>query len=68
MEFDVEKLEIIFSNFFFNVIKFINENGIILVKVEQVKLEGNFYLEMIIKDNGIGIFMQDLLFIFDCFY
>lgn len=68
MEFDAEKLETILSNLLSNAIKFTNENGIILVKAEQVKLEGNLYLEMTIKDNGIGISTQDLPLIFDRFH
>ena len=61
--FDVEKIERIVLNLISNAIKFSNEGDEILVNVKD-KVE---FVEISVKDNGIGIRAKDLSMIFDRF-
>jgi len=62
--FDREKLEKILINLISNAIKFTPEGGQVLVELTNTER----YLDIKIKDSGIGIPEKDLEFIFDRFY
>ncbi len=61
---DLLLLEIAFSNLINNAVKYVNENGIIEVKLNSDN--GNIFVS--ISDNGIGIPRKDLKNIFKDFY
>lgn len=61
---DVQKLEQIFNNLFSNAIKFVDpDNGEIIVRIVEYKDRIN----IVFKDNGIGIEKKNLETIFDRF-
>ena len=60
---DPEKIERIVLNLISNAIKFSDEGNIIFVEVK----DKNEFVEISVKDNGIGIRQQDLNTIFDRF-
>jgi len=62
---DVDKLEKIIQNLISNAIKFSNRND--TVEVVFTKKENGF-IEITVKDNGIGISARKLPYIFDRFY
>ncbi|MCB2295538.1 PAS domain-containing sensor histidine kinase [Clostridium algoriphilum] len=63
MAFDVEKVERIVLNLISNAIKFSTEGNEILVEVK----DKDKFIEISVKDNGIGIEYKDLNMIFDRF-
>ena len=69
MDYDTEKLLNIISNLLSNAIKFSKKDGNIYLYLDVRKKNGKATeLEMIIKDEGIGIAAKKLPFIFDRFY
>jgi signal transduction histidine kinase/ligand-binding sensor domain-containing protein/DNA-binding response OmpR family regulator len=70
--FDAEKLEKILNNLLTNAIKFTNKNGKITVylaiAVEESAEGYDQYLEITVRDNGIGIEEKDYQKIFQRFY
>lgn len=62
--FDEDKMEQVFINFIDNVLCYIELGGSVYIVVQIVK-DG---LKIDIKDFGLGIFEEDLFFIFECFY
>ncbi|MCL5733893.1 MAG: ATP-binding protein [Patescibacteria group bacterium] len=63
---DVEKLGMVFSNLLSNAIRYNVTNGEVTVGIKQ--LEGQPYLEVSIKDTGIGISEEDLGKLFTKFF
>jgi len=63
--FDPEKIEKVFFNLISNAIKFTNNNGEIVVSVKTVGLK---YVEIYVRDNGIGIPENQLTNIFSRFF
>ena len=63
--FDREKMEKIITNILSNAFKFTPEGGTIKVSMNQTD---NNFVEIIVKDTGIGIPKNELLKIFDRFY
>jgi signal transduction histidine kinase len=61
---DKEKLTQALSNIISNAIKYSNQNGVVEVSSKKALR----HIEIIVKDNGIGIPENDLPFIFDRFY
>ncbi len=68
MDFDEEKIKIIFSNLFSNAIKFTPEGGNIYIIIRKSTWEGKPALMMKFKDTGSGIPADQLTNIFDRFY
>jgi signal transduction histidine kinase/ligand-binding sensor domain-containing protein/DNA-binding response OmpR family regulator len=68
MDFDSQKLETILTNLLSNAIKFTNEYGKVLVVARKVNQLNSAYLEMEVKDDGIGIAEEDLPHIFNRFH
>lgn len=64
---DSSKLEQIFNNLLNNAIKFIPEGGHIYISAKDYELDGDF-IEVSVKDTGIGISPEKLEKIFDKFY
>ena len=62
--FDPDKMEKVFYNLIYNAFKFTSENGDIIVSVKVI----NNKVEIIVKDNGIGISQEDQKYIFESFY
>ena len=80
--FDNQRIEQVMSNLISNAIKFTNENGNIVVKVEDIKLADvdktkllgyenpvfyENYIKISVKDSGIGIAEEDQKKVFDQF-
>lgn len=55
MAFDPDKLERILFNLLSNAFKFTAENGRVSIEVDTMECDGKQWLEIRIKDNGIGI-------------
>jgi len=64
LEGDRAKLTKVFVNLIENAINFSNENGEIKIRIEEKRHE----IEVIIKDNGMGIRKKDINNIFEKFY
>ena len=68
MDFDSKMLERVLTNLLSNAIKFTREFGKILVVAKKIKLSDQPYLQLLVKDNGIGISEEQLPYIFDRFH
>lgn len=69
MDFDVDKISYIIGNLVSNAIKFTPENGLIQVFLNVFQNEDqNSFIELKVKDTGIGIKANQLNHIFNRFY
>ena len=66
--FDRDKLDKIFNNLFSNAFKFTPDGGIISVDVKSIFVNDLEYLQIVLKDSGIGIPKNKIDKIFDRFY
>ena len=68
MDIDVNKFTAIITNLLSNAIKFTSEKGEVLVNIEKLEALNTDFIEINVKDNGLGISEEDQLHIFDKFY
>lgn len=68
MDFDEEKIRLIVYNLLSNALKFTDEGGKVIFFVRQIMLHGKPFLQINLKDTGIGIAAEELPHIFDRFY
>ena len=68
MDFDAKKLERVLTNLLTNAIKFTPEYGKVLVVTKKIVKNELAYLQLLVKDSGIGISEQQIPFIFDRFH
>jgi signal transduction histidine kinase/DNA-binding response OmpR family regulator/ligand-binding sensor domain-containing protein len=68
MDFDAKKMEKVLANLLSNAIKFTPEYGKILVVAKKITTGGISYIEIKVKDNGIGISKENIPHIFDRFH
>ncbi|GJM64319.1 hybrid sensor histidine kinase/response regulator transcription factor [Persicobacter diffluens] len=66
--FDHDKIEKIVFNLVNNAIKYTPRGGTIWVELEQMKKEQLDYLQIVVRDNGIGIPIHDLDKVFERYY
>ena len=67
MDFDPDKVELIFFNLLSNAFKF-TEKGTISVKINKIEKDGRDYLEVGVQDTGIGIVEEQIPKVFDRYY
>jgi signal transduction histidine kinase/DNA-binding response OmpR family regulator len=67
MDFDPDKVELIFFNLLSNAFKF-TEKGTITVKINKVEVDGKDYLEVGVQDTGLGIVEEQIPKVFDRYY
>ena len=68
MDYDEQKIQHIIYNLLSNAIKFTPQNGKIVMHASLNGAEHNSTLQLIVKDDGIGIPPDSLPYIFDRFY
>jgi signal transduction histidine kinase/ligand-binding sensor domain-containing protein/DNA-binding response OmpR family regulator len=66
--FDQDKLEKILFNLLSNAIKFTLEKGVVSVSLELVRESNDQFIEIVVKDTGIGIPQDKIDKIFDPFF
>ncbi|TVY10395.1 ATP-binding protein [Paenibacillus cremeus] len=64
VEVDLERMHQVYSNLFFNAIKFTPEGGAIEVEM----IDDGREMKVRFRDNGVGIRAEELPYIFDRFY
>lgn len=68
MDYDEMKIQQILNNLLSNAIKFTPEKGKVIVHVKKLDLKGESFLQIKVKDSGIGVSKIDQSRIFDRFY
>ncbi|MCC6459621.1 MAG: helix-turn-helix domain-containing protein [Saprospiraceae bacterium] len=69
MDFDPELLQRLLSNLIANALKFTEEYGNVLVSAKPIReQEGSEWLQLEVRDSGIGIAPEHIPFLFDRFY
>ena len=68
MDYDEEKIQQIVYNLLSNALKFTGEQGKIIFHTSKIEQDGQPFLKLKVKDNGIGIAEADLPHIFSRFY
>ncbi|MFT6336822.1 MAG: DNA-binding response OmpR family regulator/ligand-binding sensor domain-containing protein [Halioglobus sp.] len=68
MDFDANQMNQVLNNLLSNAIKFTPEYGNILVLARIEKSNGKSFLEIKVKDSGIGISQEQIPFVFDRFH
>ncbi|PHN07847.1 ATP-binding protein [Flavilitoribacter nigricans] len=68
MDYDDTQIQHIVYNLLSNAIKFTPDNGKVILHVVSTERDGRPYLQIKVKDTGIGIAEQQFSHIFDRFY
>ncbi|UZR97424.1 hybrid sensor histidine kinase/response regulator transcription factor [Chondrinema litorale] len=68
MDYDKDKILHIITNLLSNAVKFTPKGGNIYLLVDQIIDNNQVYLQVKVKDTGIGIPNEELALIFDRFY
>lgn len=68
MKYDETKLQHIIYNLVSNSIKFTKPGGKINVYIKKIQINPDSFIEITVKDTGIGIPKKEIPFIFDRFY
>ncbi len=67
MDFDPDKVELIFFNLLSNAFKF-TDKGQVGLKISAVQQDGKDYCKLVVQDTGIGIVDEQIPKVFDRFY
>lgn len=67
MDFDPDKVELIFFNLLSNAFKF-TDNGEVSLSVSKAEKDGKNYCKLVVQDSGIGIVEEQISKVFDRFY
>ena len=68
MDYDEQKIQHIAYNLLSNALKFTPINGKVVLHASKIVINDKAMLQLIVKDDGIGIPQEKLPFIFDRFY
>lgn len=68
MDFDEENIKRVVTNLISNALKFTPSGGKVLLQAQKIKRANQPWLQLNIKDNGVGISHLKLPLIFDRFY
>ena len=68
MDYDEVKVQHLVYNLLSNALKFTRENGKIVMHAALIEAKGQSLLQLKVKDDGIGIPVDKLPYIFDRFY
>ena len=64
MDYDPDKLQQILSNLLSNALKFTPKGGLITVRSQEVRADGQLHLQITVEDTGPGISADELPYIF----
>ena len=67
MDFDPDKIELIFYNLLSNAFKF-TDKGEVSLRVGKTEKDGRSYCKLVVQDTGIGIIEDQITKVFDRFY
>ena len=67
MDFDPDKVELIFFNLLSNAFKF-TDNGEVSLRISKAQKDGKDYCKIVVQDTGIGIVEEQISKVFDRFY
>ena len=67
MDFDPDKIELIFYNLLSNAFKF-TDSGEVSLKVGLIQKDGQDYCKLVVQDTGLGILEDQVDKVFDRFY
>ncbi|MGB0367970.1 MAG: hybrid sensor histidine kinase/response regulator transcription factor [Flavobacteriales bacterium] len=67
MDFDPDKVELIFFNLLSNAFKF-TDKGEVSLKISKVEKDGKELCKIVVQDTGIGIVEEQIPKVFDRFY
>lgn len=67
MDFDPDKVELIFYNLLSNAFKF-TDKGEVSLQVGKAEKDGRGYCKLVVQDTGIGIVEEQIPKVFDRFY
>ncbi len=67
MDFDPDKVELIFFNLLSNAFKF-TDKGEVSLRISKVQEDGKDFCKLVVQDTGIGIVEEQIPKVFDRFY
>jgi DNA-binding response OmpR family regulator/nitrogen-specific signal transduction histidine kinase len=67
MDFDPDKVELIFFNLLSNAFKF-TDNGKVSLEISKAQKDGKDFCKIVVQDTGIGIVEEQISKVFDRFY